>query len=562
MKNKVKRFLSGLLSTVLLVSLLAGCNQNAETQSQPTGDGTSAAASGEDAGSDMVGNMYKTGLPIVKEKMTFQVVIAKGPQDISANTGDKQIVKDFEEETNVHIEWTDVPNTAWSEKINIMFSSGEYPDMIITGGQKFDTVKFQPFLVPLDDLLAEYGPAFMEFYERKPSVKNMVVSPTDGKMYSIPRGVSSVTMDEDMWINHTWLDALGLEMPQDLNELYDVLVAFKTEDPNGNGQADEIPVLYCQDKTYGQLNNFFSRFGVPDNETHVIVRDGKTLLVQEQEGYYEGLKYLHKLYADGLLDPEGLTQTQQQAVAKAENGVAGVILDRYAPTFVGLDVAKEQYIQLPPIKGVNGEDPVIKGYEQDGDYSGEGFVITRACETPEVLVRWLNEAFSTWDRNVEWFMGPEGDFWEMVEDNGDYNRVWRKYADINQKAKDKGFKGEGEYRFTTWIPNMCFDMYDWYVKKDNSTDGMMPEVLESEAAYLPYVEEEYIPKGLWEEETAKEKNLLYVDLDNYIASFLSNSIINGIDDQQWQEHLEKLETLKVDRYLELYQEFYDRVGNQ
>lgn len=159
-------------------------------------------------------------------------------------------------------------------------------------------------------------------------------------------------------------------------------------------------------------------------------------------------------------------------------------------------------------------------------------------------------------------MGPEGDFWEMVEDNGDYNRVWRKYADINQKAKDKGFKGEGEYRFTTWIPNMCFDMYDWYVKKDNSTDGMMPEVLESEAAYLPYVEEEFIPKGLWEEEAAKEKNLLYVDLDNYIASFLSNSIINGIDDQQWQEHLEKLETLKVDRYLELYQEFYDRVGNQ
>ena len=43
-------------------------------------------------------------------------------------------------------------------------------------------------------------------------------------------------------MNSDWLETLGLEQPTTPEELRTVLEAFKTQDPNGNGKADEIPL--------------------------------------------------------------------------------------------------------------------------------------------------------------------------------------------------------------------------------------------------------------------------------------------------------------------------------
>ena len=40
-----------------------------------------------------------------------------------------------------------------------------------------------------------------------------------------------------MYINQTWLDNLGLEVPTNMDELEEVLIAFKEGDPNGNGDT-------------------------------------------------------------------------------------------------------------------------------------------------------------------------------------------------------------------------------------------------------------------------------------------------------------------------------------
>ena len=46
-----------------------------------------------------------------------------------------------------------------------------------------------------------------------------------------------------IYINNNWLTKLGLPIPKTVDELQTTLKAFKTQDPNGNGQADEIPAL-------------------------------------------------------------------------------------------------------------------------------------------------------------------------------------------------------------------------------------------------------------------------------------------------------------------------------
>ena len=66
-----------------------------------------------------------------------------------------------------------------------------------------------------------------------------------GAIYAFPEIQESMIdiMDYQVWINQEWLDTLSLEMPTDPESLYDVLVAFKTGDPNGNGTSDEIPLV-------------------------------------------------------------------------------------------------------------------------------------------------------------------------------------------------------------------------------------------------------------------------------------------------------------------------------
>ena len=75
-----------------------------------------------------------------------------------------------------------------------------------------------------------------------------------GRIYAIAdgRGKAYSGTGQHMLINKAWLDKLGMQVPTTRDELEDVLKAFKTEDPNGNGQADEIPM------NIRKLDSYFS----------------------------------------------------------------------------------------------------------------------------------------------------------------------------------------------------------------------------------------------------------------------------------------------------------------
>ena len=67
------------------------------------------------------------------------------------------------------------------------------------------------------------------------------ITKVDGKNIVIPRYYPSYGGGVFPMIRKDWLDALQLETPKTLDEFHNVLKAFKEKDPNGNGQADEIP---------------------------------------------------------------------------------------------------------------------------------------------------------------------------------------------------------------------------------------------------------------------------------------------------------------------------------
>ena len=96
---------------------------------------------------------------------------------------------------------------------------------------------------------------------------------TDGHIYSLPELLPQLhyigSANDTFWINKAWMDTLGLEEPKSFDELYEVLKAFKEGDPNGNGEADEIP-LSISDNKYNSLLSYADFAYDADTRTAVI----------------------------------------------------------------------------------------------------------------------------------------------------------------------------------------------------------------------------------------------------------------------------------------------------
>ena len=84
------------------------------------------------------------------------------------------------------------------------------------------------------------------------------------------------------WIRQDWLDKLGLAVPTTVDELHDVLLAFKNNDPNGNGKADEIPLF---DRSATSENEMGEYLALWDSSTGFYPRDGKMTFEPITENY-------------------------------------------------------------------------------------------------------------------------------------------------------------------------------------------------------------------------------------------------------------------------------------
>src|SRR5699024_4473307 len=104
-----------------------------------------------------------------------------------------------------------------------------------------------------------------------------------------------------LWYNGEWLDNLGVEeLPKTTDELYDLLVRFRDEDPNGNGKADEIPI---SEEGIVSLRTFtLGSFGI--KYWGIEQFDGEVRYSPATENYKAFLEYMKKLYDEKLLDPE------------------------------------------------------------------------------------------------------------------------------------------------------------------------------------------------------------------------------------------------------------------
>ena len=218
----------------------------------------------------------------LKDEVTLKFMTSSSPLS-PKDPNQKLILKRMEKATNVHIDWTNYQSD-FAEKRNLDISSGDLPDAIHNDGasdvELMNWAK-QGVIIPVEDLIKDYMPNLKKILDENPQYKAMITAP-DGHIYSFPwieelgEGKESIHSVNDMaWINVDWLKKLNLPMPQTTDDLVKVLEAFKTQDPNGNGKQDEIPMSFVNGRM--KTSKCCLSLWYWDNDDHLVVNNDGTV---------------------------------------------------------------------------------------------------------------------------------------------------------------------------------------------------------------------------------------------------------------------------------------------
>lgn len=588
--KKGKRLLAIILALVMTLSLVActGSTPDSSTASTPE---SSTPAEGEESSAAAAG---EAKFPIVDEpiKLSFYVEVwdLKDMDKYLSNMKDNKLLAYIKEKTNIELEL--IPLSAAPEskqKVVLALAGGEYPDggMFSWNTQlsRADIVQYgvnEGLVQPLTKQIDQYGIEIKKIFESRPTLRAQLTAP-DGEIYGIPRFSECYhcTSYPKLWLNYDWLEKLGLKEPQTTDELYTVLKAFKEQDPNGNGKADEIGLTgtidYSSAVEYWLMNSFLDCPAVGNaNDPRPFLHWNETTesvdFFATKPEYKEGLEWIKKLYDEGLIDPANFTQNSDGLKQQVRTEVAtagGVCADHYD---MGMEYANwemtKQYKALPPVAGPKGVR--YQSYNAlENQITGFSFVLFDKCENVDAAVQLADWLLTPENSIILGFGGlEEGGGWtkntdESIKDiigNPLYGTLNPLPADATQEQKDE----RGSWN----APLMPYG--DTFEVRASINPPITEETLKSNyETYLwegtdrvkPYWPKVSLPHDVFmDSATSDEFTELKLNLNAHVQKNTSMFITGARSLDEWDKYVQEIQQLNVDRYVEIYNEAYKTIS--
>ncbi len=505
-------------------------------------------------------------------ELTFLVTAHPAIVDWETN----EFVKWVEEQTNVNIVFETVPLEGRAEKLSLVLASGTYPDVFMSVGMNATMItKFgvqEQMFLPLNDLIDKYAPNTLKVFEQYPGSKGLLTQ-LDGNIYSLPsvNECYHCTVANKFFMNTEWLKAVGMEKPTTLDELYNVLVAFRDKDPNGNGQQDEIPMAGSyldgwNTQTERFIMNAFTYYNLDLTQTNttsmpafgLYLEDGKIVTPFAKAEFKEGLKYMRKLVDEKLFYVGAFSQNLNQLTQLAESGVLGASSGGYIMfANLGGDVYRKFDFVLP-VKGPQGYQNVVS-FPHDS-VATTGYVLSADCKNPEAAVM-VGDLLLSYDASLRGYYGVKGVDWDDADEgalgiNGEpalYKPLvpWQEVEPQNQHVvqqvismRDSAFRlGE----------TSDADVDLW------SSEGLETYLYKVTAEYKPFTHDEMVvPPIKFTDEESEELAVLRVELANAIKEGVIAFMTGARDiDAEYDAFLADLDAKGLPRLVELHQLQYD-----
>ncbi|CAM3886740.1 ABC transporter, solute-binding protein [Paenibacillus lactis] len=544
-----KWLLSCVYVVVIVALLVSGCSRGGNNE---PGNGNQSTGPGSSSNNEMNDQQKDTADRIqfpLQEPVKLEIFANTAPQ-VKKDYNELQMFKELKELTNVDVEWTQVSWEHLGEKKNILLASGDLPDVFygraVLSDAEIVKLGSQGAIIPLEGLIEQYAPNLQKVFEQRPEFKKMLTAP-DGHIYSLPTIVERDFNEiaPVLFINKKWLDNLGLSVPTTIDEFYTTLKAFKEDDPNGNGQQDEIPLSFQFNNAANGANSLAGSFGIKldDPRNNLYVDNGEVRYAPEQPEYKAYLQYMSKLFKEGLIDPEVFTHDENTYVTKVRNADVPVgAFFGYSQRSVFGNV-NEDYVPVMPLKGANGEQGWLR---MPVALNKGAFAITSVNKYPEITMQWMDTMYDEL-LSFQFEIGPIG---VTVKENEDGTFDKQEIPEGMNSGDFKHSEAPGNGATVIVLKEMVERLIDEQADEKRAYYNM----------YLPYTTDELIYDMLWSTEDAEKLAEINLDLNGkngYYASTYAKFVMNGFTDEDWNNHLEQLKKLRVDEYKALYQKYYD-----
>lgn len=500
--------------------------------------------------------------PIIKEKVTLTMGVI---QDTNIENWDTNLyTKKLEEDLNVDLEFVTFPppSTSAKEKLAILISSGsELPDMISMALTDIETYTYgsQGYFIDLEPYMENSSTYLKANMDLDKHIK--YIRSADGKIYGMPRVIESLPNDWSYrhWINQTWLDELGLEMPKTTDDYYEVLKAFKEQDPNKNGLADEIPLVGSTNgwnaSVWKTLMNAFI-YSNADNG-YLLSDDGTLSVGYNQDGWKDGLEYMNKLYSEGLFSPLTFTQDNNQLKTLLENQdaqIVGSLAIGSMSVYQKQSVRKQDMTHIPPLEGPEGL--AYATLTTSSLPSLYGF-ITSTCEDPEA-------AFKVFDYMYDYGMAMHGRFgvenvdWKLPEEGiGLYESIG--YEPILEPINSLWGTQQNVHWNETHVTYRPYEIAAGQLwDEDPYNFGYL--LAQSIPDYMGKADDELVLRILYLPEEVDEIADILSTLTTYRDEMTVAFITGNKPLSDWDDYVEELNKIGLEKYLEVTQGAFDRMN--
>lgn len=521
----------------------------------------------------------------LKKKLEFTVFVYATAT--GGGTYQNNYVTDWiEKETNIHLNYVyDLDGDDAKTKLNlVMTDAADLPDIFLaTNWTKSEVLSYgqQGLLIPLNTYLKD-APGWNKLNEKSPTRKADLTM-VDGNVYTYgdDNECYHCMFQNRMWIYMPWVNKLnGGKIPQTTGELYEYLKKVKTQDPNGNGLADEIPMTgfiggWSTDPTVW-ITNAFVECNNPLSNTNptiaagLVVNNGRIRYSVITPEYKNAMKYMHKLYKEGLLDNQTFTQdtTQFTALLNSDEHLVAVhpggAINADGDHFWAKKPGEWQnWVSFAPVEGPGGVRLAARNITSYfGSCTGS---LSVNCKYPEIAVALFDFLATEEASNIQAY-GPEGYGWDWTNKGTALNGGTPKY-ETHTIPTDFDWTGHGfSKKYTNWYyvsdamircSTVDFRAALKIDKPDVDVEYILQKAAEKYDKYAPAVTT-LVPNLAFTGDDRQAVSEYTLTIGGFVNQAAVQFITGDMDiDKDWDSYISRLKSMGMDDYIARYQKAYD-----
>ncbi len=456
-------------------------------------------------------------------------------------------VTEVQKRVNAEVEFEVIPIVDYQTKVSLALNTGtNAPDVILYQSTKGENaaLSLNGAIVPISDYEA-WTPNFnarVKEFGLEEDVAALKLK--DGKRYFLPALFDVPFYDGGLILREDLLKKYNLTAPKTFDDLYQVLKVFKQHNPSSYPLTILAGPRVLYRMTMPAWGISLGKNGASGSNTlswdYATKRYFAGAISEQYKSY---ITYMHKLYAEGLLDPEmaepidGDRWTQKLATGKAMASYA--YYDQIGGVTANSTIDGFKLQMYPALAGPAG------AHHQPKSKTGSGilFPIKTAKRSDfEQLVRTVDEMFFSEENAKLWCLGVEGTTYTVQNGKVVFSDEIRNSSEGIYKSLQVKYGCGSDVTQMVWVNAREMTKYDENYARINAEVEAIGDVIQA----IP-------PTPKFDDRKAEEAGTLQTPLsdafERWNSAFLTGS--KSIE-KDWDAYVKEMKSLGIDKFTELY----------